>query len=355
MKREVKLLLTKACDALVLSIELFNRPHDRGRASSTLIQLDHSFEMLMKAAILQRGGKIRDKGSKETIGFAACVRRSLSDGHVKYLSEDQALVLEAINGLRDAAQHYLLDIAESQLYLHVQSGVTLFRELLKSVFDRDLTEGLPGRVSPVSTLPPTDVHVLFDSEVAEIKKLLRPGKRRQVEALAKLRPLAILDGTIRGEVGQPSDSELRNFGKALADGKAWGDVFKGITTIEVTADGTGPTISLRLSKKNGLPIQLVTEETPDAPVMAVKLVNEQGFYNLGAKQLAKKVELTVPKVIAVVDHLDLRHDQECYKEFRFGKTLHKRYSQNAIEKIKTALKKERIEDIWQSRMRTRRR
>ena len=89
--------------------------------------------------------------------------------------------------------------------------------------------------------------------------------------------------------------------------------------------------------------------------MAVKRVNEQGFYNLGAKQLAKKVELTVPKMIAVVDHLDLRHDQECYKEFRFGKTLHKRYSQNAIQKIRTALKKERIEDIWQSRRRTRRR
>ena len=80
MKRESKLLLNKACDALVLSIELFNRPHDRGRVSSTLIQLDHGFEMLMKAAILQLGGKIRDRSAKETIGFSACVRRSLSEG-----------------------------------------------------------------------------------------------------------------------------------------------------------------------------------------------------------------------------------------------------------------------------------
>jgi len=30
MKREVRLLLQKACDSLVLAIELFNRPHDRG-------------------------------------------------------------------------------------------------------------------------------------------------------------------------------------------------------------------------------------------------------------------------------------------------------------------------------------
>jgi hypothetical protein len=40
MKHEAKLLLEKACDALVQSIEIFNRPHDRGRVSSTLIQLD---------------------------------------------------------------------------------------------------------------------------------------------------------------------------------------------------------------------------------------------------------------------------------------------------------------------------
>jgi hypothetical protein len=82
MKREASLLLAKACDSLILSIELFNRPHDRGRISSTLIQLDHAFEMLMKASILHRGGRIREKRARETIGFDACVRRSLSDGSV---------------------------------------------------------------------------------------------------------------------------------------------------------------------------------------------------------------------------------------------------------------------------------
>jgi len=180
MKREAKLLLEKACDALVLSIELFNRPHDRGRVSSTLIQLDHGFEMLMKAAILHRGGRIREKRAKETIGFDACVRRSLSDGTIKYLSEEQALVLQTINGLRDAAQHHLLEISEGQLYVHVQSGVTLFRDLLKSVFDQDLASHLPTRVLPVSISPPTDLATLYYSEVAEIKKLLKPGRRRQV-------------------------------------------------------------------------------------------------------------------------------------------------------------------------------
>ena len=117
MKREVRLLVTKACDSLLLSIELFNRPYDRGRVSGVLIQMDHSFEMLLKAAILHKGGRIREKRARETIGFEACVRRGLSDGEIKFLTEEQALTLQAINGLRDAAQHYLLDVSENQLYV----------------------------------------------------------------------------------------------------------------------------------------------------------------------------------------------------------------------------------------------
>ena len=349
MKREAKLLLEKACDSLVLSIELFNRPNDRGRVSSTLIQLDHAFEMLLKAALLHRGGRIREKRAKETIGFDACVRRALSDGKHKFLTEEQALALQTINGLRDAAQHHLLDISEGQLYVHIQSGVTLIRDLLKKVFNEDLVTHLPMRVLPVSTSPPTTLATLFESEVEEIKKLLRPGKRRQIEVMARLRPLAILDSTIQGEKGQPSDADLRRMSKDLLAGKTWVDAFKGASAVEITADGAGPSLSLRLSKKEGIPIQLVAEGTPGASVVAVKRVNELDFYNLGAKQLAEKINTSMPKAIAVVDHLKLRSEPDCYKEFKIGSLLHKRYSQKALDEITVALTKENIDDIWASR------
>ena len=349
MKREPRLLLDKACDALVLSIELFNRPNDRGRVSSTLIQLDHGFEMLLKACILHRGGRIRDKRAKETIGFDACVRRSLSDGTIKYLEDEQALLLQTINGLRDAAQHHLLDISEGQLYVHVQSGVTLFRDLLKKVFKQDLATHLPTRVLPVSTSPPTDLATLFDSEVAEIKKLLGPGKRRRVEALSRLRPLAILDGTIRGEKGQPSNADLKRLGKDVLAGKAWTELFVGASSVEIAASATGPAVSLRLSKKEGIPIQLVAEGTPGAAVVAVKRVNELDFYSLGAKQLADKLGLTTPRAVAVVDHLDIRSHEDCYREIKIGHSLFKRYSTRAIEVIQQALREESADSIWLKR------
>jgi hypothetical protein len=308
--------------------------------------LDHSFEMFMKAAILHRGGRIREKRAKETIGFDKCVRISLSDGKVKYLNQEQALVLQTINGLRDAAQHHLLDISESQLYVHVQSGVTLFRDLLKSVFDQELATHLPSRVLPVSTSPPTDLETLFEWEVAEVRKLLKPGRRRTVEALARLRPLAILDATIQGEKGQPSDSDLRRIGKRLAEGATWDEVFPGVAAVEIVADGAGPSLSLRLSKKEGTPIQVVPEGTPGAAVVAVRRVNELDVFSLGAKQLAEKVGLTTPKVVAVVDYLGLRKDPDCYKEFKIGSQTHKQYSPKAIEKVTEALKREGIDEIW---------
>lgn len=351
MKRESKLLLTKACDSLVLSIELFNRPYDRGRVSDTLILLDHAFEMLLKAAILHCGGRIREKRAKETIGFDACVRRALSDGRIKFLTNEQALVLQTINGLRDAAQHHLLDISEGQLYVHMQSGVTLFRDVLRSVFKQELVTQLPARVLPVSTSPPTTLATLFESEVNEIKKLLRPGKRRQIEAMARLRPLAILDATIQGEKGQPSDADLQRIGKKVLAGKSWGDVFKGASAVEIATDGVGPSLSLRLSKKEGIPIQLVAEGTPGASVVAIKRINELDFYSLGAKQLAAKLGVSLPKALAVVDHCSVRTMSDCYKEFKLGSQLHKRYSPKALELIRDELKNETIDNIWQRRRR----
>lgn len=233
--------------------------------------------------------------------------------------------------------------------MHVQSGVTLFRDLLKKVFDQELATHLSTRVLPVSTSPPTNLATLFESEVAEIKKLLKPGRRRRLEALARLRPLAILDATIQGEKGRPSDADLRRIGREVSQGDAWADVFQGAAAVEIAADGTGPSLSLRLSKKEGIPIQPGAEGTPGASVVAVKRVNELDFYSLGAKQLAEKVGLTMPKAVAVVDYLGLRDQAECYKEFKIGSQTHKRYSAKAIEKIKEALKTESADEIWQKR------
>jgi len=346
LKKEARLLLEKAINSLILGIEHFNRPSDRGRTESVLIFFDHSFEMLLKSSILHRGGRIREPRAKQTIGFDACVRKALSDGSVKFLTREQALSLQAINSLRDAAQHHLVDLSEQHLYLHAQSGVTLFRDLLKTVFDRELTSDLPERVLPVSTKPPADIETLFDTEIEHIKALLRPKSRRRVEAYARLRGLAILEGSIQGERIQPGTGDLNRLARKIHGGESWDKLFPGVASVEFTAKGYGPSLDLRISKKEGTPVQLVPEGTPGAGVVAIKRVDELGFYNLSLTQLAENVGLSGPKTIALTRHLNLQSDADCFKQIVIGQSKFNRYSQKAMDKLKKELPVVDMQKVW---------
>ncbi|MBI4267948.1 MAG: hypothetical protein HY662_04100 [Chloroflexi bacterium] len=348
MRREARLLLGKACDSLMLSIEFFNRPHDLGRATTTLVLLDHAFEMLLKASIVHRRGRIRERRAKETIGFDKCVRCALSDGNIKFINEEQALTLQGINGLRDAAQHHLLEISENQLYVHAQAGLTLFRDILLQVFNRDLRELLPNRVLPVSISAPTDLVALFDREITEIVTLLQPHSRKRLEAQARLRPLAILDATIKGEKGQPSPWQLKRLGNKLVAGARWEDLFPGVSSIQITATGNGPTLSLRWTRKEGVPIHTVPEGTPGASVVAVKRVDELGFYNCSLTQVAEKVGLTGPKTLAMIRYLGIEEKDDYFKRIRIGKSEFKRYSQKTTELIKETLPRVSLNGIWET-------
>lgn len=301
--------------------------------------------MFLKAAIIHLGGNIWDRDKPQTIGFDKCVRFGFCEP--RFLSEEQALTLQTINGLRDAAQHHIIEISEEQLYLHAQAGITLFRDLLKDVFDIDLTSRLPARVLPISTVAPTDVAMLFDAKIEEIKKLLEPGKRKRIEAYARLRPLAILDATIRGEKLQPSMKDLGKVGKQIVEGKSWEEIFPGVASIQFTIDGAAPSISLHITKKKGVPVQLVPEGTPGASVIAVRRVNELSFYNLGHKELATHVGLTSQQLTAVKRYMDLNSRPDCCKEITIGKSKFNRYSQNAIPVVKKTLEEKPIEKIWQ--------
>lgn len=346
MKKEARLLKEKAISSLLLSIDHFNRISELGRVNAVLILLDHSFEMLLKAGILARGGKIRDRGATFTIGFDACVRRALSTEGLKFLTEEQALVVQTINGLRDAAQHHLLELSEGQLYVHAQSGITLFRDLLLDLFGQELSQYLPERVLPVSTVVPLEPLAMFANELDEVRQLLAPGRRRRAEAEAKLRGLAIVDHAIQGSLVQPGESELRKIGKQVASGQGLSEVFPGIGSVQYQTDGVGPRINLRITKGEGLPVTIVPEGTPGAGVVALKRVDELGFYNLGHKGLADNLSVTQNKATAAIAVLGLKEDPECSKLFKLGGVKVQRYSQKSIEKIRDLFAQRSESDVW---------
>src|SRR5688500_12796686 len=114
LRKEARMLLSRSIDSLVLAVERFNCPWDRGRKEVMLLLLDRAFELLLKAAILHKGGRIREPGGKETIGHDKCVRVCLSEKRTQCLTPEQALTIQIVNSLRDAAQHYMLEVSEQQ-------------------------------------------------------------------------------------------------------------------------------------------------------------------------------------------------------------------------------------------------
>jgi len=281
MKRLVKNLLNKSFDSLLLSIELFNRPSNKGRIHSVLILMDHSFEMLLKASIIHKGGKIISSKKNETIGFSACVRKSFSNDTVKFLKEDEVLTLQTINGLRDAAQHYTLNISEEHLYFQAQSGLTLFRDITIRVFNIDLKDKLPERVLPISTIPPTDINNLFINEIESVKKLIEPNKRKKSEAMERLRSIAIMENAVQGSTDQPSDHNLKKIISRINTGHNLRQLFPGVASLNFTTNGFGPSLDLRITRQEGIPVHIIDNENPNSATLAIKRVNELDYYSLG--------------------------------------------------------------------------
>lgn len=346
MKREAKVLLAKSLDSLLLSINHFNAPWDRGREEAVLVLLDRSFEPFLKAAIVFRAGRIREPRARETIGFDKCVRKCLTEALVRCLSEEEALTIQMINSLRDAAQHYILDISEQQLYLHAQAGLTLYVTLLDRIFGEKLSDHPPTRVLPVSTTPPTSLDGLIQAEFSEIKRLVRPGSRKRLQARAKIRSLVIMETSLEGVRAQPSEPELGRLLTKVAQGTSWKKLFPGVASLELSTEPSSYGIAIRITKSEGEAVQLVPEGTPGATTVAVRRVNELDYYSLNITSIGEKCKLTMPKALALARHLRLKESPEYYKEFRIGSVVHKRYSPKALDAMKKALPTVDMDVVW---------
>lgn len=346
MKRESKLLHEKSLDSLFLAIEHFNRPTDRGRVEAVLILLDRAFELLLKASIVHRQGRIRETGGKNTIGFEKCVQKCLSEKKLSILKEEEALTIQMINSLRDAAQHYIIELGEQELYLFSQAGVTLYNDIQGRVFGFALIDQLPSRVLPVTTSPPQSLAALIESEIEDVKLLLKPGARRQIQARARLRPLAIIEASLAGRRTQPDEGDVDGLLKSVRKGTDWRQLFPGVASLNLSTEGTGLAVSLRLTKNEGEPVVIVPEGTPGATAVAIRKVDKLAFYNLGLQSLAEKCNLGNSRALAVIHHMGIQDDPDCFAEFNIGSQHFKRYSHIALDRIKKGILTLNMDEVW---------
>ncbi len=297
---------------------------------------------------------IRKPGESRTIGFKDCVQLSRHEPTIRCLSEGQEITLLALNGWRDAAQHYLLKVSEQQLYVALQGAVTLFEDLMASVFDDTLSAHVPSRVLPVSTEPPKDLTLLLDDEFALIRELVRGRSRMSADAKAHLRTIAILDIATTGSDEPPTDEALDQHLAELRAGRDWRDVFPGVARLELSTTGSGLNFSVRISKREGMPVRIVDADSPDgagAPVI-LKTTDELGWYCFGYKQLVKRHGLGFNKARPILEHLGIMTDPKYTKVFDIAGGV-RRYSQAADQLLGDQLPTLDVDAIWADRRRPR--
>jgi hypothetical protein len=133
----VRELKRKAISSLRTAVTSFNAIDNDGRLTTVLLHLQHSFEMLLKAALELKKAGVFEKRSEKSLSFEAAIRKSQQTVGIK-LTDEEAGTLRVIDSWRDATQHWYTTIDESLLYLHVRAAVTLFDVLLQRTFNEGL-------------------------------------------------------------------------------------------------------------------------------------------------------------------------------------------------------------------------
>jgi hypothetical protein len=135
--------------------------------------MNHAFEMLLKAVVFEKTGRIRAKRDKYNYGLEKCI--GVCQTQLNALDENEALSLKNLNGFRDAAAHDLVEISEGLLYAHVEQGVLIFGALLKRVFNKELAGWLPRRILPLSTSLPREITAIVEEDMAAIRACSAKG------------------------------------------------------------------------------------------------------------------------------------------------------------------------------------
>lgn len=345
LKQESRVLKQKALDSFVSMVEAFNSPHDPGRHTRVLLHLQHAFEMLLKAALVQsRDKRVIDPVTGRSIGFKKCLTYAAENSVIK-LEDADAGTLRAINAMRDDEQHWFNIVSEQLLYLHARAGVTLFDELLERVFNEHLADRLPDRVLPLSTDPPRDLELIIDEEYAQITALLQPGRRAGHEARARLRTLLAMEAHIDPDAGV-SDKDVTRVERAVRDHSPRDQVFPKLNEIETTIDDGGITVTVHFSKKQGAPVRFVADET--VPAAAIRVVDLQRKYHRSAQDLADALGLTRARSTALRRHLMLDQDETCSHLFELGAVRSLRYSDNAFTRMRDTIATIDMDEIWRA-------
>lgn len=347
-------LRQKAIESITLAIELFNRPSSTARSESVLMLFHHGFEMLLKSLIVERTGTAIDNARGYSYTFDTCLQ--IAAEQLKLITKDHRCFLSMLDNVRDSAVHYYQDVSEGILYIFAQGSVSLFDQLLRASTDQGLLDFLPGRVLPLSSIPPKEVGQLVDDEFSRLQQVLsRPDMTRQ-QAMAALRPLMAFK--IGGEARhrRMTTRELEVAIENLRAAENWRVTFPEIAKLEFCSEGDGIPIGFKVVKNdpNAIPVRVLKagdEEEPRGTIIH-REINILDKFNLGLGSLADNLGITTARALAMIREYRIQEDRESFRTIEIGATRIKRYSKRALDALRAKL--DTVEKVWEKHRRRKR-
>ena len=343
--RDVLALRKRATNSLILGIELFNRPRERGRAEAVIMLIHHSFEMLLKAAIKKKTGVVHSKDTNHAYGFRKCL--GVAQSKLQLIDEPQRTFLITLNMHRDIAVHYHQAMSESMLYIQAQGGTSLFDSILYKAFGERLADELPGRILPVSTKPPADLQLLLDSELSQVDQFLTKGSRKGASAAARLRPIMAVGAAVVEDGNPPSEQDVQRAVARRRHGEAWTVILPEVAELCLATVGEGIPMYVAVKKGAAAGVRVVSGDEPVVGTLIKQEVNIWDKYSMGRDDLAKKLGLTGPRTSATIIELGIQDDPGCFKKLRRKKSEFRGYSKKALDRIREALANGLdVDEVW---------
>lgn len=353
LSRETRALLNKANDSFVLAVELFNRPQEHARNHSVVLLLAHSFEMLLKAGILARGGNIRTSSGERTHTMSKCISIAFSSEGIAFLERAEEEVLRAVSIVRNQEQHHFAEITERALSILMAWSTDTYGKILRRVFDRDLGSVLPLRSAPDFAVSPETLVRLLNDDVLDAKSLFRDHPRSISIISAKLRGWASINAALDGS---DSDVKIREaqirqtFDELIRKSTDAPAIFAALERAPDVTRGSSISLELRFGTDTGADaaLRVVPAAADDPEAVHIRPDRFPDEHVLSPQDVYNHLGITNPKMRALGQFLGFDYENgDIYVHvIKGGKVPLLRYSALAQETLEQGLRDHDLDDVW---------
>jgi hypothetical protein len=172
------------------------------------------------------------------------------------------------------------------------------------------------------------------------------GRGSASEAKARIRSLLAMEAHAAEGV-LVSRKDVSRVERAILQKKDRHHVFPRLSNLGTEITGDGLQVTVRFSKNKGAPVRLVGADD-DVEAAAIREVDLQRKYHFSPAELAKHLNLSPPRTVALRRFLRIDEDPACRHDFVFGSQTHRGYSDNAVVKMRAAMTEVDMDEVWRT-------